>query len=513
MARKLILAAVLTAALTSGAPILAQAQPATTAAPAAEWDSVLAGLDQSFAQWAEQAHAPGVVWGVVHQGRLVHVGVYGVRDFDARRPVDADSLFRIASMSKAFTALAVLKLRDEGRLSLDAPAEDYVPELRGLAYPTADSPKIRVRDLLNHTAGFVEDNPWGDRQQVMSEAELTALLRQGVPFAHVPGTRYEYSNLGYALLGRIITNVSGRPYKDYIEAEIMHSLGMASSGYDIFESDNARRAIGYRWENDAHQREPDLIHGTFGAMGGVQTSANDYARWIAFLLSAWPPRDGPETGPVRRSTVREMAQGLNFASPRSRQRPDGTPCPGSSAYGMGLFAIQDCELGAYLAHSGGYPGYGSYMLVVPDRDLGLFAFSSRTYNAPVQPLTEAALTLVRSGLAPVRDEPPTEMLAAAYADAQAVWRAGDILAVEDRLAMNVLLDRSAENWRTMLSGLRDQAGACDLGSAVRPAGRMTGLFTWSCERGVINGRVNLAPTTPVTLQAITLRFTPNTPGS
>ena len=80
-------------------------------------------------------------------------------------------------MSKAFTALAILKLRDEGKLSLDAPAETYVPELKRWTYPTSDSPRITVRQLLTHSAGFVEYNPWGDRQQVMPETDFTALLQ------------------------------------------------------------------------------------------------------------------------------------------------------------------------------------------------------------------------------------------------------------------------------------------------------------------------------------------------
>ena len=89
-----------------------------------------------------------MVWGIVKDGRLVHVKGAGVQDLEAKRPVTPDTLFRIASMTKAFTALSILKLRDDGKLSLDAPAETYVPELSGWKYPTDDSPKIRVRDLL-----------------------------------------------------------------------------------------------------------------------------------------------------------------------------------------------------------------------------------------------------------------------------------------------------------------------------------------------------------------------------
>jgi CubicO group peptidase (beta-lactamase class C family) len=422
--------------------------------------------------------------------------------------VSPDTLFRIASMSKAFTALAILKLRDEGKLSLDDLAETHVPEMRGWTYPTADSPPIRLRDLLNHTGGFVTDDPWGDRQQVITEAEFTRMLTDGVPFTRAPQTAFEYSNFGYALLGRIITNVSGRPYDQYIEAEIMRPLGMTSSGYDVFASPQDQRALGYRWENDAWSREPDMRHGVFGSMGGVQTNAPDYAKWIAFLLSAWPARDGEETGPVRRSTVREMATGSNFVSASLRTLPDGSPCPVAVAYGMGLRVSADCELGAYLAHGGGYPGYGSYMILMPDRRTGLFAFANRTYAGPSAPLLEAASTLVRGGLAPVRPLETSDSLAERYTDLGRIWAAGDVSVVRDRLAMNFLMDRSVGNWRTVLGLLKADAGACATDAPITPTGALSGTFRWTCDKGVIDGRLLLAPTRPVTIQALNFRLTP-----
>lgn len=135
--------------------------------------AALADVDKIFAEWQLAAHVPGLVYGIVVDGRLVHVRGLGVQDVETRAPVTPDTLFRIASMSKAFTALAILKLRDEGKVSLDAPAELYVPELRGWKCPTSDSPRITVRNLLTHSAGFVEDNPWGDRQQVLTEPEFS----------------------------------------------------------------------------------------------------------------------------------------------------------------------------------------------------------------------------------------------------------------------------------------------------------------------------------------------------
>src|SRR4249920_3481198 len=135
-------------------------------------DAVFAEVDRAMENYRLDAHIPGMVWGIVQDGQLVHVMGTGVQDIDTKRPVNADTLFRIASMTKAFTALSILKLRDEGKLALDAPAETYVPELREWHYPTSDSPRIRVRDLLNHTAGFVTDDPWGDRQTPLPDAEF-----------------------------------------------------------------------------------------------------------------------------------------------------------------------------------------------------------------------------------------------------------------------------------------------------------------------------------------------------
>src|SRR4029453_8836845 len=180
--------------------------------PVLAQDTVFAEVDRTMENYRLDAHIPGMVWAIAQDGRLVHVKGAGVQDVDTKRPVNADTLFRIASMTKAFTALSILKLRDEGKLALDAPVETYVPELRGWKYPTDDSPKIRVRELLTHTAGFVTDDPWGDRQTPLPEDDFTRLLRDGVPFMRPPATAMEYSNLGYALLGRIVANVSGQPY-------------------------------------------------------------------------------------------------------------------------------------------------------------------------------------------------------------------------------------------------------------------------------------------------------------
>jgi CubicO group peptidase (beta-lactamase class C family) len=462
-------------------------------------------VDAIFRRYQEEAHVPGLTWGVVIDGRLAYVNHSGVQDLTAKRPVRPDTLFRIASMSKAFTALAILKLRDEGKLSLDALAENYIPEMRNWRYPTADSPRIRVRDLLSHTGGLVTDDPWGDRQQPLPEADFTRMIAQGVPFTRAAGTAMEYSNYGYALLGRIITNVSGRNYSDYIQREIMRPLGMSSTGYEVRDAPQQRRAIGYRWENDVWTEEPTMAHGAFGAMGGVQTSANDYARWVAFLLSAWPPRDGPETGPVRRSTVRELAQGLNFQQVVQRPGRSGeAACRQASAYGMGFRVAQDCDLGLTLAHGGGYPGYGSYLLLLPEYGVGIFALTNRTYAGPTPPVWDTAVALKQAGVLTPRTLPVTPALANTYRAAGAMYRAGSLAPGRQLLAMNFLMDRSVENWAREFTRLKEQVGECRTDAPITATGALAGRFTWTCVKGEIQGNLLLAPTFAPGIQALRL---------
>jgi len=466
---------------------------------------VLAAVDRVMEAYRLDSHIPGMVWGIVQDGRLVHVKGAGVQDIDAKRPVTPETLFRIASMTKAFTALSILKLRDDGKLSLDAPVETYVPELRGWKYPTGDSPKIRVRDLLTHTAGFVTDDPWGDRQTPLPEEAFTRLLTEGVPFTRAPGLAMEYSNFGYALLGRIVANVSGQAYKDFVRGLIFTPLGMASTGYDVAASPAERRALGYRWEDDAWKLEPTMAHGAFGAMGGIETSANDYAKWVAYLLSAWPARDGTEAGPVRRSSVRELSTGANFPSLRVRPGSSGaTACRLAAAYAMGFYAMADCDLGLTLSHGGGYPGYGSHVLLLPDYGIGIFAFANRTYAGPRPPVWDAAMALQRAGLLTPRPVPASPALTTAYGAVVKIFAAGSITAAGDVLAMNMPMDRDADHWAREFTALKADVGSCDTGAPITPTAALSGRFTWTCQRGRVNGSLLLAPTREPRIQALEL---------
>jgi CubicO group peptidase (beta-lactamase class C family) len=351
----------------------------------------------------------------------------------------------------------------------------------------------------------VTDDPWGDRQTPMPEDEFTALLRAGLPFTRPTGTAMEYSNLGYAMLGRIVANVTKGDYRAYVEEVLLRPLGMSASGFVVDEAPRERRALGYRWEDEAWRLEPTLAHGAFGAMGGLQTSAHDYARYVAWLLAAWPPRDAADEGPVRRATVRELAEGSNF--PRVRQRAGrsgANACRQAATYGIGMIAASDCDLGLTLSHGGGYPGYGSHVLLLPEYGVGIFAFANRTYAGPSGPVWDAAVALHQAGLLKARPVPVSEALAAAYRAAATIYAKGDVKAAAEALAMNVLLDRSAEGRARDLASLRKQVGECETGSPITATGQLSGDFTWRCAHGRVKGSLLLAPTRPPGIQSLRL---------
>jgi serine-type D-Ala-D-Ala carboxypeptidase/endopeptidase len=451
-----------------------------------------AEVDAVYAAFAERVQAPGVVAGVVKDGGLAHLFTHGVADRDSGAAVTADTAFRIASMTKNVTALTILMLRDEGKLSLEAPASAYVPELAGLAPPTADSPPIRVRDLLSHTEGFVTDDPWADRAMRMTPDEFTAFLEAGGLFAQAPGVAFEYSNLGYGLLGRIITNLCGAPFQQVIAERLLAPLGMSATVFDPDAVPAATRAVGYWHRDGAFGEEPPEPDGEIGAMGGLITTANDYARYVAFLLEAWPPRDDAETGPVRRATRRELAISHAMPGPPRIRVAEGETIPVAIAYGYGLASSADPKLGRLLAHSGGLPGFGSNVLLAPDAGIGVFAFANVTYAGPEAANVEAASRLHAHGLWRPRPVAVSSALqAAAEAVAQA-YAAGRLDGAQAHFAPNLLADLPLAARNTRLGEVRAKLGEGRL-DRIEPRHALAGRLWLACKRGEAGCDLALTP--------------------
>ncbi|TAK17058.1 MAG: class A beta-lactamase-related serine hydrolase [Acidobacteria bacterium] len=457
-------------------------------------------IDRLFADFAERGHVPGITYGVLIDGQLVHTGRAGVRELAGKTPITDDTVFRIASMTKSFTALCILKLRDEGKLALDDAAEKYVPELASLKYPTSDSPKLTLRHLMSHATGFPEDNPWGDQQLAVSEAEFTKMLAAGIPFSTSPGTNYEYSNYGFAILGRVVSRVSGVPYARYVTDNILKPLGMSATTLEARNVPADRLAHGYRWEDNQWREEPPLPDGAFGSMGGMLTSTRDFGRYVAFLMSAWPARDEADTGPVKRSSLREMQQVQRPRPATASVAADGTLRLNSGGYGFGLGIRQNCDYRAIVSHTGGLPGFGSEMRWLPDEGIGFISMGSLTYTGAGGVIDQAIAALARTGALTRRQPAPSAALVAAKQDVTNLVMQWDD-AVADRIAaVNLFMDSDKAHRRAQLDRYREQYGVCRPAEGFAVENALRGSWTMTCERGALRVAITLAPTMPPKVQ-------------
>jgi CubicO group peptidase (beta-lactamase class C family) len=468
-------------------------------------ESAFPEVDQIFRRYASERKIPGMVWGVVLDGRLAHVESAGVRDRSSHAPIASDTEFRIASMTKSFTTLAILKLRDEGKLSLEDPVSKWLPEFASMELPTRDTAPLRVRQLLSHSSGFPEDNPWGDQQLSASDADLTQWLRRGIPFSTPPDTRYEYSNYAFGLLGRIVTKASGMPYEKYVHAEILAKLHMDASTFEFSQVPAAKRAVGYRLQPDGtYAVEPPLPQGAFGSAGGLLTNATDLGKYVAFHLAAWPARDDPETGPVRRSSVREMSH-MWTPSNLTAGRSAGALQAAETGYGYGLRIATDCRFEHIVGHGGGLPGFGSYMAWLPDYGVGMFAMANLTYVGPAEPISQAWDVLLKTGGLQKREWPASPILYEMRGHILNLWKSWDNAEAKQIASMNLFLDAPVAQRRAEIQALKDEVGECSAAGPVVPENWLRGQFNLTCAKGTVGVFFTLAPTQPPAVQYLAFR--------
>lgn len=467
-------------------------------------------VDRLMDEFFDAGGAPGLAYGVVADGRLVHARGRGEARLGGPVP-DASTVFRIASMTKSFLGATVLSLRDEGLLSLEAPVATYVPELDGVRGPTRDAPAPTVRDLLTMSAGWVTDDPWADRNESMPPDQLDALLRAGLTFDAAPGTRFEYSNLGWTILGRVVTNVAGARFQDVVAQRVLAPLGLGSTGFALADVPVERLADGHYRLDDAWHVEPTSPTGEFAALGGLFSTVEDLAVWVATLCGAFPARDDDDPGvPARRSTLREMQQAHRFVGV-VRGAPGDDRMPGeANAYGFGLMVTEHPRFGTFVHHGGGYPGYGSHMVWHPASGLGVVGLANARYAGPYR-MTRVALAALLTELdAPARSVRPTAAATSARARVDALLEAWDDAVASGLFAPNVDGDLPRDRRRSDVA-----AAVAAVGGLTGPAYDVTAhaasrLVWW---RPGAHGRVRvelwLTPETPQRVQVLDVRGVPD----
>ena len=223
--------------------------------------------------------APAAIAAVAERGRVRAVLTHGHPRAD-EAPTTRDTVFRIASMSKSFLAATVLSLRDRGLLDLHAPIRTYLPEVR-LRHRGADV-EVTGDLLLSNRSGLGEDNAWVDRHLGASRAEIAAVFAGGVHLAAVPGTVYQYSNLGQSLLGRVVEAVTERAVEDVIRETLLEPLGLRRTAHVSDGYAPETLAGGFRTFDDGttFRPEPFVGSGALGCIGSMFSTVDDIARWM-----------------------------------------------------------------------------------------------------------------------------------------------------------------------------------------------------------------------------------------
>ncbi len=335
-----------------------------------------ARIDALFSAYTDQT--PGCAAAVVRDGRSVYARGFGLADLSHRVPIGPDTVFELGSVSKQFTALAVLLLEADGKLKLDDTLQQHLPELA----PVVSQP-VTLRQLLHHTGGLggyteVLELAGVHHENVVGPADALrafALLPQPQPSTR-PGTRFAYSDTGYFLLGRVVARVSGGSLDALLRSRVFGPLGMTST--QVFDDPRRivpRRARGYGPGQGAQAWRAQDSHWHMDGDAGVQSSVSDLARW------------GAE---VTRPKV--LPPGLVEALRAPGRLDDGTPLP----YGMGQ-AIGNHRGLPVAQHSGGWAGYQSWLMHFPAQDTSV-AVSCNASNAAVGALAQGVADIV---LAPV----------------------------------------------------------------------------------------------------------------
>jgi CubicO group peptidase (beta-lactamase class C family) len=331
----------------------------------AEHPSVVSNL-KLIEAWLEAQMAyrglPGVSVGVVYDQELIYSKGFGYADIESRAAAAPTTIYRIASHSKLFTAIAIMQLRDQGLLSLDDPIEKHLPwfEIRN---PFGEAPAITIRHLLTHTSGLPREagsGYWIDFDFPTIEEVRARLPAQSMVYP--PETRWKYSNLALTLAGETVSVVSGQSFAEYVSENILDPLGLQSTSVVLREEHGDRLATGYgrRLPDGSRSRFPFVDARALAPAAGVSSTVEDMARFISWQFRL---RESGQTEVLRAATLKEM-QRVQWVQPDWK-----------SAWGLG-FEVFHTEARDLIGHSGGYPGYRTATYMSPVEEVGVIVFTN-----------------------------------------------------------------------------------------------------------------------------------------
>ncbi len=316
---------------------------------------------------------------LVRDGSTVVADHLGRQDADADVPVDAQTIYHWASITKTMTGIAIMQLRDRGLLSLDDPIVRHVPELALAHNPFGDTSAITLRQLMSHSAGFRGGTwPWREHDWQPFEPRSWAQLEAMLPYTQIlfrPGTRFSYSNPGIVYLGQVIERLSGEDFEVYVDKNILKPLGMHASYFDRTPPHLLRhRSHSYYIRDGKRVAAPfDVDTGVTVSNSGLNATLPDMAKYVAFLLGD-PVRQGEYDLVLKRSSLDEMwrpqiSAGEDFTQGRMAR---------TTQSGLSFFIDQGAA-GRFIGHNGDQNGFRAYLSLCPEQRAGsLLAFNTET---------------------------------------------------------------------------------------------------------------------------------------
>lgn len=317
---------------------------------------------------AEVLKAPvaGIAVGVAHAGDVIFTAAYGLADVAERTPLRMDDAHQIGSLTKQFTAAAVLQLIEQGRMSLDDPIRKYLPDF------DTQGRTVTIHHLLNHTSGIRSYTSIYGMNAVPREAVLDTIQKH--PYDFEPGERYLYNNSGYYLLGVILEEVTGEPYAQYVEQRLFEPLGLTATSYCGYEGERVPVGYGPGPQGLATTLLSDMQFP--GAAGALCSTVADLLRWQHALVTGQVVQ--PESY-ERMTTPAALASGetMNYG------------------YGLMRMTLEDRTV---VAHGGGIPGFNTFLSWHPTDSIGVVVLVNTTPGHTAQihePIARAALGLAR----------------------------------------------------------------------------------------------------------------------
>lgn len=377
------------------APSLYADAPAPTPGIAANvaGDAEVQGAERLFSAWIEGQIAyrglPGVAVGVVSDQELIWSKGFGYADIKAKLPMTAKTKFRMASNSKLFTAIAIMQLREEGKLGLDDPVVKYLPWFKAKPAGDDDGP-ITIEQLLSHSSGLQREagDHWSSYEFPTTEDLIRLYPDRHSAFA--PSVRWKYSNLGFAVAGLVVEKLSGEKWADYVEQNIFRPLAMNDSSVD---KKVAGLAVPYgrRMPDGTREVIPFIDSRGMAAATGVTSDVEDMAKFISAQF-----RRGPRGG----------SQIVSSGSWREMLRVRSVEENWTSGSGLG-FDINRLKDKTYIGHGGGYPGNTTQTLIELDDKVGVIVLTNTSDSYPGDIAQQLMATVGQAAAKAAKQNPPT----------------------------------------------------------------------------------------------------------